>query len=205
MQEHNPYAAPTAPVADTGVPDNAFANAEQEVEYGGFWRRVGAQVLDALILAPLGLLAYFGAQFSRLFYLYWLVPSVLIALFYSVYLVRRYGGTPGKRILDLRIVMTDGSPITGSAAFLRYSVMLVLSTIPSIGMAIAALKLPAEGYDSLGFLERTQLLTVNTPPWALFVSYTIWVWMLALIIVMLCNPRRRAVHDFIAGTLVIRT
>lgn len=205
MQEHNPYAAPKAPVAEDPVSGNAFANGEEDIEYGGFWRRVGAQILDALILAPLGILAYFGAQFSHLFYLYYLVPSILISLFYSVYLVKRYGGTPGKRILDMRIVMTDGSPVTGSAALLRYSVMLALSTIPSVGMAIAALNVSAEGYDSLGFVERMQLFNVNTPSWALFASYTLWVWIIAGLIVMLCNRRRRATHDFIANTLVIRT
>src|SRR5262245_17534295 len=98
MREHNPYAAPTAPVADA-EPSNAFSNGLEEVEYGGFWRRLGALILDWLILAPVAILSFFGAQYTPRFYLYGLVPSILITLFYSVYLVKRYGGTPGKRIL----------------------------------------------------------------------------------------------------------
>jgi uncharacterized RDD family membrane protein YckC len=204
MTAHNPYAAPKAPVSEVSSSDQPIALGD-EVEYGGFWRRVGAQILDALILAPLGILAYFGSQFSRLFYLYYVIPGILIALFYSVYLVKRYGGTPGKRILNMRIVMTDGSPVTGTAALWRYSVMLVLGTIPSIGMAVASLSIPAEGYETLGFLERMQLFTVHTPAWANFASYAIWGWIIVGIIVMLTNERRRATHDFIARTLVIRT
>jgi uncharacterized RDD family membrane protein YckC len=204
MQEHNPYAAPKAPVADETAPENAFA-AGEEVEYGGFWRRVGAHILDSLILAPLAILVYFGAQFSPLFYVIYVIPGILVALFYSVYLVKRYGGTPGKRILDLRIVMADGSPVTGSAAMVRYSVMLVLSTIPSVGMAFASMNVSTEGYDTLGFFERMQLIEASTPSWSLFGSYAIWGWIILCVIVMLVNPQRRAVHDFMAKTLVIRT
>lgn len=204
MAEHNPYSVPKAPVADDAPLGNAFAEGS-EVEYGDFWRRVGAQVLDALILAPLGILTYFGMQFSPKFYAYYLVPSILIGLFYSVYLVKRYGGTPGKRILDMRIVMTDGSPVTGAAAFWRYSVLLALSTIPAIGMALASLDISSEGYESLGFMERMQLLNTHTPKWAQSASYVVYGWMVLAAIVMLSNSRRRATHDFIAGTLVVRT
>ncbi len=204
MAEHNPYAAPKAAVFDESSSDNAFAQGA-EVEYGGFWRRLGAQGLDALILAPLGILSYFGAQFSPRFYAYWLIPGIAIGLFYSVYLVKRYGGTPGKRILDMRIVMTDGSPVTGAAAFWRYSVMLVLSTIPSIGTAIASLNINTEGYDSMSFMERMALIGLNTPAWANFASIGIFGWIVIGIIVMLTNERRRTTHDFIAGTVVVRT
>jgi uncharacterized RDD family membrane protein YckC len=203
MAEHNPYAAPKAPVADESTPGNVFAQ-ESEVEYGGFWRRVGAQILDALILAPLGLLAYFGMQFSPRFYAYYLIPGIVVGLFYSVYLVKRFGGTPGKRILDMRIVMLDGSPITGSAAFWRYSVWLAVSTVSAAGAAIASLNIPLEGYESLGFLERVQMLDANTPGWANIGTYAIWGWALVAAIVMLCNQQRRATHDFIARTLVVR-
>src|SRR5688572_4719562 len=175
MSVHNPYAAPKAPVANESTAENAFAQGD-EVEYGGFWRRFGAQLLDALILAPLGLLSYFGAQFSPRFYAYYLIPGIIVSLFYSVYLVKRYGGTPGKRILNMRIVMTDGSPVTGAAAFWRYSVMLVLSTIPSIGTAIASLRISPDGYETLGFLEKMTLLNAHTPAWAQIASYTIFAW-----------------------------
>lgn len=202
MPEHNPYAAPKAPVADES--DNSFALGD-DVEYGGFWRRLGAQLLDALILAPLGLLAYFGAQFSHMFYAYYLIPGILISLFYSVYLVKRYGGTPGKRIVNLRIVMADGSPVKGTAAFWRYSVMLVLGAIPSVGTAIASLRISPEGYDTLGFLERMQLFNAHTPAWGQWASFAIFAWIVVGIIVMLSNERRRATHDFIGKTVVVRT
>jgi uncharacterized RDD family membrane protein YckC len=205
MAEHNPYSVPKAPVADELPPDNVFANGAEYVEYGGFWRRLGAQILDGLILMPLGLVALFGIQFSHMFYVYYLVPSILIGLFYSVWLVQRYGGTPGKRILDMRIVMVDGSRITATAALVRNSVMLILSTISSVGSAMVSLNMNVENYDSLGFLEKMQLFQANTAGWSMYAGYAIWGWILVLIIVMLSNKRRRSAHDFIAKTLVVRT
>ena len=186
-------------------PDNAFANGAEEVEYGGFWRRVGAQILDALILAPLSILVFFGSQATHKFYLYFLLPGLLIPLLYSVYLVKRYGGTPGKRIMGMRIVMNDGTPVTGTAALLRYSVLLVLSTLSSIGLAMASMDINAENYSAFGYLEKMQLLTASAPPWYQVATYGMQGWMVVCAIVMLCNERRRATHDFIAKTVVIRT
>ena len=205
MAEHNPYAVPKAPVADDSTADNAFAHGAGDVEYGGFWRRVAAQILDALILAPVSILAVFGVNLTHKFYIYYLLPGILIPLFYSVYLVKRYGGTPGKRIMNLRIVMTDGSPVTGTAALLRYSVLLVLSALSSIGLAMASTDIDADSYAGLGFLDKMQMLTANAPSWYEAATYGIQGWMVLLIVVMLCNERRRATHDFIAKTVVIRT
>ena len=39
----------------------------------------------------------------------------------QIYFLTRYNGqTPGKMLLGIRVVKTDGSPLTGSDAFVRY-------------------------------------------------------------------------------------
>src|SRR5689334_21262407 len=105
MTERNPYAAPTAPVIAADEPTE-YSSDPDTFEYGGFWRRVGALLLDWLILIPMGLLFFFLTFTTSRAYLYFAVPNFVVSLFYFVYLVKRYGGTPGKRIAGMRITMT---------------------------------------------------------------------------------------------------
>lgn len=200
VQNRNPYAPPVAPVtaASSDLPGEP-----DEHEVGGFWRRVGALILDALILAPLGLL-YFGlALWSPRASMYFGLPSDVVGLVYYVYLVKRFGGTPGKRLLGMRILMADGSPITTKAAFLRYAPLLAFSILSSIAGMIGAANLDPD-VKANGFLEQMQMLGAAQPPWAMVITWASYAFWIATAITMLCNYRRRAIHDFIAGTAVVR-
>lgn len=103
-----------------------------DMKYAGFWRRFAAFWMDLLVLLPLMVLAYFLEGSSRLYRLYWFFPGLLFELWYQVYLVVRYGGTPGKLILNIRIAMVDGSPVTPQAAVVRNAVVLVLAEVAAI-------------------------------------------------------------------------
>lgn len=202
MEGHNPYAAPQAPVVSADEPTRLPTDPEN-FEYGGFWRRVGAAILDSLILLPMGMLLFFLMYQTSRAYVYWALPSVLISLFYYVYLVQRFGGTPGKRITGMRITMADGSPVTTQAALKRYSPFLVLQLLSLLAMIQASR--PVEGYETMGFLEKMQSLQQGAPGWNAVVTAFTYLWWLGTIITLLANARRRAVHDFIAGTVVLRT
>jgi uncharacterized RDD family membrane protein YckC len=78
------------------------------MQYAGFWRRFGAYWIDFIALMPLMAVGVFGTNLSRWFQPIWLIPGALIGLWFSVYLVVRYGGTPGKLVMGTRIVMEDG-------------------------------------------------------------------------------------------------
>ncbi len=58
-------------------------------------------------------------------------------------------------------------------------------------------------YFSLGWQERTTLFIERAPFWYGYVSIAMNIWIWSEFIVMLTNKKRRAVHDFIAGTVVI--
>lgn len=60
-------------------------------------------------------------------------------------------------------------------------------------------------YVSMGFLKRTQLLSDFNPFMSKFQTFTSFAWVLAGIIAILSNKRKRAVHDYIAGTVVVKT
>jgi uncharacterized RDD family membrane protein YckC len=171
--------------------------------YAGFWRRLGALLLDFIILIPTLGIYYWGNTHYRLFYPYAFLPNLFFSLFYNVYLVRRLGGTPGKRLAGLKICKLDGSDIGYREAMLRYLPELLMTSLLSIGYSYAALNVTDTEYTSLSVHDRDLRLAASTPIWydPVQIVYLLWVW--GELIVMLTNKKRRALHDFIAGTVVI--
>lgn len=176
-----------------------------QLRYAGFWPRLGALLLDMVIMLPLSAMAFWGSQRYRLFDLYSLVPNTLFGLFYSVYLVRRFGGTPGKLIVGVRICKVNGEPVGYREAILRYFPEFVLGLLMSIALLTSAFHMSDTEYHTLSFMERAKRMVELAPPWfkPLQIVQNIWVW--GELIVLLTNRKRRALHDFIAGTIVIRT
>ncbi|MBY6185700.1 RDD family protein [Marinobacter hydrocarbonoclasticus] len=110
---------------------------QQEMAYGGFWIRVGAALIDTLLLAliitPI-LTAIYGQDYwltERFLYGPWdlllnyIFPAIVVLVFWSY-----KSATPGKMILKLTIVdaKTGGKPSTGQLV-MRYLGYYV-STIP---------------------------------------------------------------------------
>ena len=172
--------------------------------YSGFWSRLGANLLDLLIVMPYIFLLIFINSLSLYAYFITLIPNLLFLFWYHIYLPKRYGGTPGKLIVGIKIVKMDSSFIGWKESILRHCVYLVLSII-SIGMnSIAILLADVEIYESLTMFEKSVYLS----PLALgqniiSILSNIWVW--SEIIVLLFNKRKRAIHDFIAGTVIIKS
>lgn len=203
MEERNPYAAPRAPVVAADEPTRLPSDPEL-FEYGGFWRRVGALVLDTLILSPLGILVFVMLNYTPRAYLYLALPSIAISLFYYVWLVQRFGATPGKLITKMRITMTDGSPVTAKAAFLRYLPFLALQMLGLL-ISIQATS-QVDGFESMSYLEKMQAMGSHAPKRLNLLNTGLtWIWWIGTAITLAANARKRAAHDFLAGTMVLRT
>lgn len=174
------------------------------MEYAGFWKRFGAYWLDVIIMIPVMVIAVWGNELSRYFQLYYLIPGLLIGLWFNVYLVKRYGGTPGKLILKIKITKLDGSDVGYREAALRYSVLFFLSILSSIPMILASQGMTDAEYFSVGWQYRSVALMERTPGWYNLVTIATNIWIWSEFIVILTNKKRRAIHDFIAGTVVIK-
>ena len=174
-----------------------------ELRYAGFWSRLGALLLDMLIMLPLGALAFWGSERYRLFDLYYLVPGTVFSFFYGVYLVRRFGGTPGKLIVGIRIRKVSGEPVGYREAVLRYMPEFILGTLMSIALLMSVLHMSDADYHALSFMDRAKRTVELAPSWykPLQIAQNVWVW--GELIVLLTNRKRRALHDFIAGTVVV--
>lgn len=58
-------------------------------------------------------------------------------------------------------------------------------------------------YDPLSFFDKATLQAERTPSWSKIIDNLYLAWGLSELLVLLLNNKRRALHDFIAGTVVV--
>jgi uncharacterized RDD family membrane protein YckC len=183
-----------------------MSEAVLEPDYAGFWPRLGAMLIDFLIWLPVVPPSIWAEHQYRLFDLYRFVPLLVLSALYSIFLVARFGGTPGKLLMGLRITQLDGRPVTTTAAILRHLPELMLSALSTFALCLPLLAMSDAQYLEItsSMSNRMHYLRSHAPGWygAVDILGQIWVW--GEFIVLLTNRKRRALHDFIAGTVVIR-
>jgi len=103
-------------------------------EYAGFWRRFVAWIIDGILLGAVsGILMFIiSAQQTAS----WL--GSVIGIVYIVGFWTWRGQTPGKMVMGVKIIKTDGSPIGIGRAILRYIGYLVSAIIIFIGYLMIA-------------------------------------------------------------------
>ena len=89
---------------------------EYALEYAGFWIRLGAGIIDVLILGPIVGLFISISPTSFV----WITVSWLISLAYYVGFVVWRGQTPGKMVVGIKVICTDKTPPTFRDSMLRY-------------------------------------------------------------------------------------
>lgn len=125
-QVSNPYAAPQADLRIQRAPENA--------ELASLGERLGAAIIDTIIMfmvAVVPIIIFYGgwdeyiAAESQESYLFTFVSTGFGFLMYVIvngYLLAKNGQSVGKKILDIKIVRTDGS----KASFVRLVAVRVL-------------------------------------------------------------------------------
>jgi uncharacterized RDD family membrane protein YckC len=108
---------------------------------------------------------------------------------YPIVLHRLFGQTLGKRLTGVRLVALDLDPITWIQAVSRELPWIVLLMIRS---ALPSVLLRRYGPDD--WAAR----------WVLWQLGLVLAWITVDLIVMLSSSRRRALHDFLARTVVVR-
>jgi uncharacterized RDD family membrane protein YckC len=122
--------------------------------YAGFWPRFGAKFLDGLIMAVVyfilallllpSLMPRMTGRTSPADASYFLGSCLIQLAFYGlgavyyVLFVGRYGATPGKMALKLKIVKADGSPVSYALALGRFFAEILSALILYVGYIMAA-------------------------------------------------------------------
>jgi uncharacterized RDD family membrane protein YckC len=162
-------------------------------KYHTAMRRFWAGLVDGLIFMPLGWLDgwILETQSSAALLIAWLLFSYPAYWLYSVLMHAFYGQTVGKKVFGVMVLDVSEKRISLRQAFLRDSIYIAINTI---GLVISIyFVLRGRPPDSDSFYVP-----------ALILGLAALLWFAAEILTCLTNQKRRAVHDFIAGTVVVR-
>lgn len=168
-------------------------------KYGTFWRRFWAGLVDGIVFVPILFLNVWMADNATRMPVsvvcVWHVVSSLIWYGYSIWFHARCGQTLGKMVLGVRVMdVSESRPIGFKQALLRDGIPLVLT------LAL----LPR---DIIQIVNGTSyLLHKNALPDAasMLLMFVDCGWAFLEGVTMLFNRKRRALHDFIAGSVVVR-
>lgn len=169
--------------------------------YAGFAYRFIAALIDSLIWLPFFIIIEIldGPEIDKKILAGLLVLCFYI--FYEVVSVGFWGQTFGKMYARIKIIRVSGSQISWSNAWLRPLVELIILSfnilfIAFIGYKTSFNQTMESAYSLLPKLEW-MFLTLGL----LVIGSHVYSW--TEVLVLLTNKKRRAIHDFIANTVVI--
>ena len=171
--------------------------------YVGFWKRVLAVLIDVVIgwaFMPITIqmMAWSFATRNIIPHLLWSICWTVVLLWFVV----RLGGTPGKLIIGVRIVDASGSFLYWGRAIRRIIFPSLIMSVNSHLQMFRSLNTFPDSSPNLTFMEMGRLLGEYGQPFtviAMILAFTIYL----DIGVILFNRKKRAIHDFIAGSYVI--
>lgn len=160
-------------------------------KYHTFRPRLIALLIDSFIMLPIGILDewFRQAEFPPVFFYIWIPISSLILPAYTILMHGFYGQTLGKMYMEVKVLDVTEEPIKFVQAVRRDLPQLIFNMF-AIALGIAFLGQNPEA-ESVKYAYGT---------FALFAT----VWGLADILVFFSNDKRRALHDYIAGTVVVK-
>ncbi|NOU79574.1 hypothetical protein GC101_11875 [Paenibacillus sp. LMG 31459] len=163
-------------------------------DYVGFWKRVLISFIDFLILALptyfLNRLCVSAAESAESAFPLFIQFVLLIG--FNVFMVVKYGGTPGRLLLGVRIINEDGRYPALKQALIRYLFFIVngfLAVIVSLNTEeLSAVSSSLANWSPLATNLNVFFGWVVVAD-CLFVAFT---------------RRNRALHDMMAGTYVVK-
>jgi uncharacterized RDD family membrane protein YckC len=165
LDSGNPYRPSQA-----ALRSRAPAARNQDIVYAGFWKRAAAAIADSMVIGLIGRFGgealgtllgdLFGGGELAVALMIASVTLLLQACYYAFFHASFNAATPGKMLIGIKVVRSDGENISFLRAVARY-----FATIPS-GLLLGI------GYLMAGFTARKQALhdmicdTVVVDKWA---------------------------------------
>jgi uncharacterized RDD family membrane protein YckC len=169
-------------------------NTEVETEkYRTGTKRLWAAVIDGIVFTPLLLVdLWLHTSTSNASILFtWATFGALAPLVYSIVLHYKTGQTVGKWVIGIRVLdVTETRGLTLLQSLLRDGFYLLIAFAEIIYCSFLLIRTDNAEYvlDNLSNFADTS---------------TLW-WVLIELATMLTNHKRRAIHDFIAKSVVVR-
>jgi len=176
-------------------------------EYRTFWRRFWAGVIDSLVLWGV---FYIPGRFDDYFsspergaatIIFWSLLLSVLTLAYTIVLHARYGQTIGKMVAKVHVLDVEETALpTYRQAVLR-DIGVIAFHVLSVVLLAAAIFNGTYTND----LAAVDPESVTIPWYEVVVGLAGFAWFVLEVVTMLFNKKRRALHDFIAGTVVVKT
>lgn len=170
----------------------------QNAEFAGFWIRVGATIIDFLILIPIYLLGIYNSLNMKSMAL--MLLFALLGAVYKPFLEWKKSASYGKMALNIKVVDSSLNDISGEQAVIRYFpwiISIVLSTVVNIYLYSSVDFQNVDDFMQIGKLaQASPLYTINTIYGIVFIF---------LIGSLIFDPRKQGVHDKAAKTYCIKT
>lgn len=172
-----------------------------DARYSTFGPRFWAGPVDSCVLWPIGftMTSLLSLNIPRTLAALLVIVESLAWLLYTVVMHARYGQTVGKMVTKVRVIdfRTEGK-ISVQQAWLREGVPMVLS----LGLLCYEISAILTGRLAPKAVATGEDLVASKQFWLLTAIPGLW--FVAEVLTMLTNEKRRALHDFIAGTVVVR-
>ena len=162
-------------------------------KYQTGFKRLGAAIVDGIVFLPLLLVDQWllGKTDNTSLIISWTIFTTFLALFYSILGHYKYGQTIGKWVVGVKVLdISETKTLSLRQSILRDSFYLAIEVIGLLYFIFLVLQTGKTEYilnDYRNFTDQPIL----------------W-WTLIELISMLTNHKRRAVHDFIARSVVIK-
>jgi uncharacterized RDD family membrane protein YckC len=187
-----------------GVLSSFPGNNPELNSYAGFWKRLSANILDfILIYVPFIIILIFSRDWPPFWYIALRVITPILLVCFNLFCLYKYGGTPGKLILGIKVIRLDGKKLEFHNAFLRYSVEICDSIFQIVIFISIVSNIDFTYIKDLPSKELSIYWKKIYPVWYKPIKHIFALYSLSELIVLLTNKKRRAIHDFIAGTIVI--
>jgi uncharacterized RDD family membrane protein YckC len=160
-------------------------------KYDTFWRRFYAGLLDGLVLLPIGILVALIQGDNVLSLVLGMIIMHSAVYVYSVYFHYYSGQTLGKKWMNLRVVdKNEQQLLTFEQSLKRDSIPIFLETIGILFISFQIIK--------LGYMPSRDSLITQMTDWLGVI------WFILEIVTMMTNDKRRALHDLLANSVVIK-
>jgi uncharacterized RDD family membrane protein YckC len=164
------------------------------VKYQTRRKRLWASIVDAIVFMPFLLIGsrIYGWTQNNTILIAWLLFTTFSPIAYNIILNYKYGQTIGKWVAGVKIVdVSEVKNISLRQAVIRISFLLGIMLTGLFYYSYQAIRTGETEY----LFNDYYTVFGNIPAFTLF---------LVEFVCLMTNPKRRAMHDFIAGSTVIR-
>ncbi|GAK87939.1 hypothetical protein JCM19238_5549 [Vibrio ponticus] len=169
-------------------------------------RRFAASLIDSLIVLPITMAVVYAQGFSQQLGILLAIPAAMVFAVYCILAHWWFGATLGKRLMKLKVVTEYAErSINFSHSLLRGLVYVLYALAMGYLQILAFQGISASEYLALEWYMRESLVEENMLDWHQKVQIIALVWFTISTLCLIVTGKKRALHDFIGGTVVVKT